>query len=171
MTQPVPSPSTEKEAQLQRHLERGADTSMQTRRRYPVSATIDSTEPVVVRVPGTKEASPGDAAMHLTLRVTHSRSLDFAVLIYINTPDATAESSAEAPGFVGTMAFIAHSEHHPGTGSAIRLPVTEQLRRTRKEEDITVTIVPMAYPGRETKGGKFRVSAAIELVDAKVTPR
>jgi hypothetical protein len=171
MTQPVPEPSSEKEKQLKRHLERGADITQEVRQRFPVTADIDSTTPVVIRVPRTKDAPVDDLAVHLTLRVTHSRSLDFAILVFVNTPDATAATPADAPGFAGAMAFIVHSEHHPGTGSGVRLPITEQLRRTRKQEDTTVTVVPVPYQGRSVAPGKLRVSVAVELVSAKVTRR
>jgi hypothetical protein len=171
MTQPVPDPSSEKEQQLKRHLERGADITQEIRQRFPVTADIDSTAPVVIRVPGTKDARADDLEVHLTLRVTHSRAPDFAILVFLNTPDATKETPADAPGFAGSMAFFVHSEEHPGTSSGVRLPITEQFRRTRKQEDITVTVVPVPYQGRSVPPGKFPVSAAVELVSVKVTRR
>lgn len=172
MTQPIPEPTSEKDKQLKRHLERGADITQEVRQRFPVNGELDSTTPVVIRVPRSKEARiDDDVATHLTLRVTHSRSLDFAILVFVNTPDATAATPADAPGFAGAMAFIGHSEHHPGTGSGVRLPITLQVRRTRKQDDITVTVVPVPYQGRSVAKGKFQVSAAIELISTKVTRR
>jgi len=169
MTQPTPEATSENEERLKQRLERGADVELKVHKRFSTDAEIDASQPVVISIPQTKDVLADNLDLNLTLRVSHTKSLDFAILIFINTPDATADTPVDAPGFVGSMAFFGHPEHHEFTGSGVRLPISKEFARTSKPDDLTATIVPVPYPGRTVTPDKLRVTAAIEEVSTKVT--
>lgn len=77
------------------------------------------------------------------------------VLVFVNQPKANASTSLDTPNFVGTIGAVPHHRsaqaHHQTTfGAAIELPPST-LELIRKEQRLTVTLVPVDANGREPK--------------------
>jgi polyphenol oxidase len=74
--------------------------------------------------------------------------------VYLNLPEANAETKVEAPNFVGTVTVLAkskslHTHQHAGVNAAF--DITEALARVAKAAggNLSITLVPAAATGKQ----------------------
>jgi hypothetical protein len=167
MTQPTPisTPNLDQ-------LKRGAHVTLDTRKQFPGTVVEASEERVLVTFPGTENLDQqlpqvGANEAHLVCQIGHAPGPpDISVLVFLNTPDATAARPL-ARGFVRGVAFF---EHHPNAGTTFRIPLTAALREVPAPSGSanTVTFVPVAFPGRPSTPQILDVKATLDLVLSKV---
>jgi hypothetical protein len=178
MPQPSREPATEAQAQqARRALERGATVRLEQIRSFPgPRRTLESPRPVTVEIPDTRDLHeqlvPGMEPV-IVIDFELTQQPDFAVRVFVNTPQANAETSIDAPGFVSTIAFFGHDGH--GTERReqhgpvrYRLPAEQALRRTARRESVEVTLVPIAYPERSMVRQSIGVRAELALLRSEV---
>jgi hypothetical protein len=180
MTQPTGPASgqdkKEHDRQKQR-MERGARTRLDVRRRYPAPAIqLGPQGPASVEIPRSGELAgqlgePGFEA-HLVVQVRHLKTPQFALSFFFNTPSADPQTPPTVPGHAGALAFFEPSEddagHHGDT--SIRLPVTATLKRLGTWQSLTLTLVPVGYPGRDRGRNATTVTASLGVVTSEVVP-
>jgi hypothetical protein len=175
MTQPTPRPEDKR---LRSHLEKGAKVSLDRRQTFTAPAvTLTAPQVAIAEFPGTEDLAKRlstmepDTQVRLNLELAYSATPNFAVLAFLNTAKADAATSAEAPGFLGSIGFFNHDkagESHAGTLTS-RLPATQAVKRTGRPGVITVTLAPVAFPGRSFAPQTVTVKATLDLVVSKVT--
>jgi tyrosinase len=146
-----------------RKAKAGAKVMIDVRRRFPLSErllpTIEraSTRRVAVAAQALEGVGngSGDAPRALlTLSgASPGHTEDFFVRVFLNKPDATADTPESDPHFAGTFAFFSHvmPGHDHGTPD-FTLDVSAVARRlqlTGGDVDVTVVLVP--YPDRQLK--------------------
>ena len=174
MTQPTNDPSAENE-RLKRIMERGARTTLDTKRRFAApAARLQARRPIVVDIAGTddltKELAAADTEVHVVLDLEQPTAPDFAALVFLNTPDATANTPLTAPGYAGAIAFFGSSDanDHHSANPSIRLSVTGVIRKLGATSGFTATLVPVPYSGRSSGRQTVTVTASLEVVVSKV---
>ena len=117
-----------------------------------------------------KPASAAAALPHYTLRITDievpmHRSAQ--VLVFINRPDATADTPLDSANYAGTIGAVAHTrgasahaQHAKRFGFAVELS-DEAVAQIRKDGKVTVTLVPLGSDGK--------AAASVALKYGKVT--
>jgi hypothetical protein len=170
MTQPTDQPTNEQ----QERVKRGGRTTLENRKQIHGKVTQSTAERVVVEFSGTADLDKqvadlgADTQPHLVFSVAHAKELaDLTMMVFIDKPDATADTPTDSPGFVGTVAFF---EHEGGHGRPqFRLPLTAALKRSgARQKDLTSTFVPVALPARTRGARPLVVNAALHLVRSKV---
>jgi hypothetical protein len=166
MTKPVPTPTSSGNAQQDR-LARGAHVTLETRKRLQGAVVEASEKRVSVTFPGSEDldrqlAQVGANEAHLVFQIGHPAGPPDAVLVFLNTPNATADTPITG-GFVGSVAFF----EHPGHGSPpFRLPLTAALKKAPPPSGKanTVTFIPAAFPDRASTPQILGVAATLDLV-------
>jgi tyrosinase len=78
---------------------------------------------------------------------------DFFVRVFVNKPDATANTSIEDPHYAGSFAFFMDPQHaHQGERPDFIVDLTKTVRRLGGDmdrENVDIQLVPVALPGRE----------------------
>ncbi len=167
MTQPTPV-STPNQDQLKR----GAHVTLETRKQFQGTVVEASEERVSVTFPGTENLDQqlpqvGANEAHLVCQIGHAPGPpDISVLVFLNTPDATAAPPL-ARGFVRGVAFFEHLGHGPST---FRIPLTAALAEVPPTDASanTATFVPVAFPGRTSTPQILDVKATLDLVRSTV---
>jgi hypothetical protein len=175
MTQPTPRPDDNR---LKRHLEKGGKVTLDRRQTFTApTVTLAAPQVAIIEFPGTDDLAKRlsgmgpDTQVRVNLDFAYSATPNFAVLAFLNTPKADADTSAEAPGFLGSIGFFNHDkvgESHGGTLIA-RLPATKAVKRIDRPGVITVTLAPVAFPDRSFAPHTVTVTATLDLVVSKVT--
>ncbi len=84
---------------------------------------------------------------------------DFFVRVFVNKPDATAETPIDDPHYAGSFSFFNDPEHvHQGENPDFLVDLTNAVRRLGGEMDrdnVDVQLVPVAIPGREVVDQSF----------------
>jgi hypothetical protein len=168
MTSPFAPPS--EDDKLKRHLEKGGKITLESKQTFPApAATVEGSEPVQISFPGTQRLADkmqSDYKVRLNLTFTFAETPEFALLAFLNTPGANANTPAESPGFVGPIGFFGHEGHHGETTARLSAGVT--VKRVSGGAPITLTLVPAAYPARAFKAQTVQVKASLELLQSKV---
>ncbi|MEZ4362155.1 MAG: tyrosinase family protein [Kofleriaceae bacterium] len=98
----------------------------------------------------------------LSLRVPMGQRNDVSVRVFLNKPDATAQTSTDDPHFAGAIAFFEHTgpgHDHRGDLEFI-LDATDAVQRLGLEGgplDLTVVLVP--FPDRQPAARSLQLSA------------
>jgi hypothetical protein len=157
MTDPV-LPVTAEQARLQA----GARLALATRRQFP-STVVPATGPGWwVTFAGTEDltaqlAANGANQVQLGFSIARPAGPPGAgVLVYLNP-------AGPAPTFAGSVAFFAHEGHAP---TPYRLPITAALKRAGGAGAVTVSFVPVDFPGLD--GPALDVTATLFLVQSTV---
>jgi tyrosinase len=104
---------------------------------------------------------------------------DYFIRVFVNKPDASAETPLEDPHYAGSFAFFFdESAHHHGSEPSTSKPgyiveVGETLRRLNSAgslptDQVSIQLIPVTFPHREAKPNRFSVQS-LELGIAKVT--
>ena len=184
MIRPFDEPSTEDEAQeLNRFLEQGAEVSLETVRRFTAERTsLTVPDPAAITfspigdmAAALEEAGGNDALMRLEFNES-SLTPDFAVGLFLNTPDADAATSAEVPGFLGSIAFFCHTEErdgvlvcvvHEDAPARYSIPLSRELQATDLGTKPTLTLVPFPIHAEVTTQ-TLEVVGSLDLVRSTV---
>jgi tyrosinase len=86
------------------------------------------------------------------------------VRVFVNSPDATAETSTQDRHYVGSFTFFGIGEHADHGGQSILFDLTDTVRRLRvTESDVTdnirVQLVPVPIPGVPSANLEFKVGS------------
>jgi hypothetical protein len=171
MTSPFPAPTEDEK--LKRHLEKGGKVSLDSRQTFKaLPATLQAPQPTVISFPGTQrllDKVQTDIKVRLNLSFTHAETPDFVVFAFLNTPNANAGTPITSPGYVGPTAFFGGGPGNAHHGESVaRLNAGLAVKRVGGAEAITVTLVPVGYPGRGVKAQTVQVTASLELLSSKV---
>jgi hypothetical protein len=180
MSQPVPTPTSSGNPQQDR-VARGAHVTLETRKRIPGPIVQTVGKPVSITFEGSQDleqqvTQAGANEAHLTCRIPHTPGWPDAMLVFLNTPNATAQTSIGG-GFVGALGFFDHPEHAAHGMTTFRLPLTAALKAAPAPSGRpnTLTFVPYTYQASQTPpptAGPASVSASIvatlELVLSQV---
>lgn len=159
------------QAVAERKAKSGARIKLNVQKRFPapqpVAVALD--RPVTVRI--ATEPQVLRAAERKLLRfedVSLDHTEDFSVRVFINKPDATAETPVEDPHFAGAFAFFQHAMpgHDHGGGNFV-LDVDDVLKRLNIAGgtlDVALVLVP--FSGRQPRTRTLTIKAA-ELRIAK----
>jgi tyrosinase len=129
-----------------------------------------TTLPISVDIAALKAAaSAGQRTFIRFNQMTLNHTGDFSVKVFINKPDATAETPDTDPHFVGGVAFFSHV--HEGTEETPRgnfdLDATATLSRLGFEgkQNVEVNVVLLPYPNRQLKTNSLEIQATeIQIV-------
>jgi hypothetical protein len=174
MTQPTEQPTNAQ----QRRVQRGARIALETRKQIRGRVTEATAERIVVQYPGTVDIDKqladlgADTQAHLVFTVAHATALaDLALMVFIDTPQATNDTPVSSVGFAGSVAFFEHEGGGHGRPQ-FRVPLTAALRRSGpRQTALTSTFVPVALPGRPAAKQPLVVNTALHLTQSKVERR
>jgi hypothetical protein len=144
----------------------------------PATVTVDGRHPVTVEIPGTagiidrittEAQRDPDAGVEAVVTIEFGaadRWPDYSLLVFVNTPDADADTATGAPGFTGSVAFP-HGDPSGGD-EPLRaiLPATGAINRTAGTGLITVTLVPQARAPGSPTGQAIDVTVTLSLMRA-----
>jgi hypothetical protein len=171
MTAPFPPPS--EDDKLKRHLEKGGRVSLESKQTFNAApAALVGSAPTVIYFPGTQrlpDKMQADTKVRLNLTLMHTQTPDFVVLAFLNAPNANAATALSSPGFVGPIGFFGDASggnHHGDT--VARLSAGPVVKRIGGADPITLTLVPIAFPGRDMRAQTVQVKASLELLVSKV---
>jgi tyrosinase len=172
---------------LRKFLEEGARVELRTLRRLQSSGAFEvpvgRSSSQVLRsreaVTLSEAQMPKDARVLVRAEVARQPpSGEYFVRVFINRPDATAETSTEDPHYAGSFGFF-HDERMPhpggnGHGNALFLvDATETIRRLRGMDrirsggEMTVQVVPIPMPGtRPVPRTLAMASLQLDLADS-----
>ena len=169
MTQPTDQPTTEQ----QRRVQRGGRTTLETRKQIRGQVVTATAARMVVQFRGTADLDEQitqlgpDVQPYLVFTVAHAKVLsDVALVVFVDTPDADAQTPVTSKGFAGSVAFFEHDGH----GQApFRVPLNAALRRIgARQNDLTATFAPVALPGRSRGRDSLTINAVLHLTRSKV---
>jgi len=179
MSQPVPTPTSSGDPQRDR-VARGAHVTLETRKRIPGPTVQTIGKPVTITFEGSQDleqqlAPAGATEAHLTCRIPHTPGWPDAMLVFLNTPNATAQTPISG-GFVGALGFFDHPDHATHGMTTFRLPLTAALKAAPAPSGSanTVTFVPITFRGSPTQpptagpSGSASIVATLELVLSQV---
>lgn len=153
-----------------RKAKAGAKVKIDVRRRFPLrerlAPTIEraSTKRLAVAAQALEGVGGGGDAPRALLTLSGAspgHTEDFFVRVFLNKPDATADTPESDPHFAGTFAFFTHvmPGHDHGTPD-FTLDVSAVARRlqlTGGDVDVTAVLVP--YPDRQLKTSELTFTA------------
>jgi hypothetical protein len=172
MSHPTPVPTSQAE---QDRIKRGAKVTLDVRKQYRGVTTTATEASVTVLFEGTEDLAQQlgqvDAnEAHLLISIHHpSPKVDFAMILVLNNPKASADTSPETPGFIGGLTLFEDPQReHPMM--TFRFPLTEALKTAQipGQTPVTVTIVSIPFPGRDRTPQVLEVMATVDLVKASV---
>jgi tyrosinase len=157
----------------------GAKVRLDVERRFAAAqpATVIRDRAAALRITADPEAlkAAGHAAGTRTLLafdgVTTDHPEDFSVHVFVNKPDATADTPPSDPHFAGSFAFFVHAMpgHDHGTGGFV-VDATETLQRlgiTGGAFDVHLVLV--AYPDRQPASRELAIrTTELRLVKDEV---
>jgi len=171
MTTPhTPPPEDDR---LKRHLEKGGRVTLDVRQTFTAApATLAAPEPLTIQFPGTegldKRLAP-DLKVRANLGFSYADTPNFAILVFINTPNANARTATSVPGFLGSVAFFDHGHgEHQHADVVSRLSATPVVKRAARPGPMILTLVPVALPERAITAQTIQVSASVDLLLSKV---
>lgn len=135
----------------------GASVSLDVLRRFtapqPVVSEIDRPAAIRIAMDLQTQRSAGGRTLLAFEGVSLEHTEDFSVRVFLDKPDATAETPPDDPHFAGSFAFFDHegASHAPGGGNFV-LDISDVLGRLNIGAgtlEINVVLVP--YPGRQLK--------------------
>jgi hypothetical protein len=165
-----PNPPRKEDDKLRQHLEKGGKVTLESQQTFQSSTETIDTRPVTVTFIGsedlaTKLTGRGKGVkVRANLSFTHQETPNFVVLAFLNSPRANASTPITDPGYLGPVAFFAHNgeTHHETT--VARLSAGNVTRKTGRKGAITLTLVPVGFPGRTIKAQAMQVSATLEVL-------
>jgi tyrosinase len=121
----------------------------------PAVAAID--KPAAIRIPVEPQVLriAGDRALLVFDGVSLNHTEDFSARVFINKPDATADTPLDDPHLAGTFAFFDHEAagaSHDHGGGRFAFDVTDVMQRldiTGAAIEVEVVLVP--FPGRQPR--------------------
>jgi hypothetical protein len=135
----------------------------------PVTVPLAADQPATVEVADAADLADRlarSAALEavITLSFDDPEALpDFSIVVFVNTPEADADTPTTAPGFIGTV-----SPADPGgrTDQPVLsvLPARSAVDRTDWSATLQVTLVPIPYPDRSTTRQAYEVTVAAAIV-------
>lgn len=182
MSQPFPTPTSSGNAQQDR-VARGASVVLDTKQSIPgpTEGVQTSGQPVSITFEGSEGLEQqlgqvGATEAHLTCRIPHTPGWPDAVLVFLNTPDATATTPTTGGGFVGALGLFDHPEHATHGMANFRLPLTTALSAAPAPNGSanTITFVPVSFRASPTPTlaqaptGSAIILAKLELVLSQV---
>lgn len=171
---------------VEKRLREGADIKFEIKQRIPIS----DKSPVTIARPFSKATKTAARDFSALLNTDKEKekifmnaefaslppTSDFFVRVFINLPDANANTSTEDPHYAGSFAFFGtHSEHSPQHNQkpVFLVNITDTLQRLRQrndlKEDQPISIHLVAVPF----SGKFErpdVEIVLEKLEIIVTP-
>jgi hypothetical protein len=179
MSQPVPTPTSSGNPQQDR-VARGARVTLETRKRLPGPTVQTSGKPVSITFEGSQDleqqlAPAGANEAHLTCRIPHTPGWPDAMLVFLNTPNATAQTPIGG-GFVGALGFFDQPDHATHGMTTFRLPLTAALKAAPAPSGRpnTAAFVPVSFRGTPTQSPtagpsvSASIIATLELVLSRV---
>jgi tyrosinase len=173
MGAPSPDSSAIQSAALRRATS-GASVDLDVLRRFPAGqpAVAEIDKPTAIRIPVDPRAprTAGDRTLLVFEGVSLNHTEDFSVRVFINKPDATADTPPDNPHFAGAFAFFDHgvaNANHDHDGGRFVLDVSDVMKRLRivgGTVEVDVVLVPFA--GRQPRTRTLTI-ATTELHFAK----
>ncbi len=143
---------------------------LEVRRAFDGTVGSASSERVLVTFPGSTAvqaqlAEVGGTDIHLRFEIgSRLGPPNAAVLVFVDQPGATPTT----PGPAGSVAFFAHDGHVGHGSTPFRLALTAALAGRSPAGPVSVTFVPVGYPGRSTITPTLDVVATLLLVKSTV---
>jgi tyrosinase len=120
-----------------------------------------TTLPISVGMAALKTAAAGQRTFIRFNQMTLNHTGEFSVKVFVNKPDATAETPDTDPHFVGGVAFFSHV--HQGMNETPRgnfeLDATTTLSRLGVEgqQNVELNVVLVPYPNRQRKTNSLEI--------------
>jgi tyrosinase len=165
------APEMSQEA-LETFLETGADVQVEFLAQSELSqgATVQLNRPLAETLAidpsavSTIQEDGEDLRLLLTVgEVAMPGGGDFFVRVFVNKPDATANTPIEDPHYAGSFAFFMDSQHaHQGERPDFIVDLTNTVRRLggdMDQEKVDIQLVPVALPGREPAVQSFELES------------
>lgn len=159
-------PPDEKAAQdaSARKARAGAKVGLDVLRRFaapqPVAVAIDKPAALQIAMDPQALRATGGRRLLVLGGVSTDHTEDFSVRVFIDKPDATADTPPDDPHFAGSFAFFGHAggDHDHGAGDFV-LDVGRALQRLNIEGGtIEIDMVLAAFPGRQLKTRELTVA-------------
>jgi tyrosinase len=163
-----------------REARSGANVNLEVVRQFtaPQPAVAEIDRPTAIRIPVDPQAlrTAGERTLLVLEGVSLNHTEDFSVRVFINKPDATANTPPEDPHFAGAFAFFDHqatdANHDHGDGNFV-LDVSDVMKRLGIEGGaIEADVVLVPFPGRQPRTRALTISATeLRVVKDVVQPQ
>ncbi len=165
--QPTVEPAPQAEAQLDT-IHQYPSAVLQLAAPQPATVQLAGTEQLTARI-DTEAAREPDADIEAVVILDFGElttSPGYALIVFVNTPDADLDTPTSAPGFIGTVAFP-HRDP-PAAGQPVRalLPATDAIRASTDSDAVRVTLVPDPDTDHPASRATLEVRVTVTLVRA-----
>jgi tyrosinase len=171
---------------LERFLEEGAEVELELLERFELAEAVEVAvgDPVTVETELTLEDLrpflTGEAVGRIelaALEIPPPRTADVVVTVFVNLPEADAETPQEPPHFGGGVAFFGPGEHPTSVSIDLTDTLFTLLRREVVEPDEPLTVQLVAAPSGEDPRdvevtvGRLNLDVTRSVIDGEVVER